>query len=182
MVTNNCNVICYNIIKLTPTRIQINKKTAFLPSCTSQDIDIKKQHEISMRTKACKKMFFFVRFSDAVHSFSNILDKTENIRTKLLGQCKKCLEKHKISQNSVKILLLWAFVTKLMIQFFSCFPIPVCYSVIIPPPASETCCSLGRVSMQQASKEPADSIMRFCLCDESGEINEDFIDKMKGLF
>ena len=104
--TNNCNGTCYNITQFTATRIQINKKTVFLPSCTSQDINIKKQHEISMRTKACKKMFFFVRFSDAVHSFSNILDKTENIRTKLLGQCKKCLEKHKISQNSVKILLL----------------------------------------------------------------------------
>ena len=58
-----------------------------------------------MRTKACKKMFFFVQFSDAVHSFSNILDKTENIRTKLLGQ--KCLEKHKSSMNAVKILLLY---------------------------------------------------------------------------
>ena len=106
MVPNNCNVTCYNITKFTATRIQINQKTVFLPSCTSQDINIKKQHEISMRTKACKKMFFFVRFSDAVHSFSNILDKTEHSRTKLLGQCKKCLEKHKISQNSVKILLL----------------------------------------------------------------------------
>ena len=32
--------------------------------------------------------------------------------------------------------------------------------------------------MQQASKEPADSTMRFCLCDESIEINEDFTDKI----
>ena len=32
--------------------------------------------------------------------------------------------------------------------------------------------------MQQASKEPADSTMRFCLCDENIEINEDFPDKI----
>ena len=38
--------------------------------------------------------------------------------------------------------------------------------------------------MQQASKEPADSTMRFCLCDENIEINENFPDKIKdqGLF
>ena len=34
--------------------------------------------------------------------------------------------------------------------------------------------------MQQASKEPADSTMRFYVCEDSIEINENFPDKVEG--
>ena len=55
MVTNNCNGICYNIIKLTSTRIQINQQTVLLPFFSPQ--------ETTWNQHVRNRIFTFAKFS-----------------------------------------------------------------------------------------------------------------------